>query len=160
MPEHVARSVPETLDEALPVAKRQAGIYDARGRPLPPHVAPMIDVHEDAGRSPGRPRALQVDAAPDPGLWLLARLGMALLLATNAVSALAAPGDFENLLRGNPIGSRIDDGLIRAAIVLAGVNDAVLAILVLARRWRPWVWGWIGAWFAVIAITKLLKLLT
>lgn len=99
-------------------------------------------------------------AAPSGALWLATRVGVALLLVTNAVYAFAVPEDFESLLQANPIGARIDDDIVGAAVALAGVNDAILAVLVLARRWQGWVWCWLGAWFAIIAMTKWLNLVT
>lgn len=118
----------------------------------PPEPGGLAGLAGRSGRSGRSARRLE-------WTWLLVRFGTAAVLLTNAVYAFAQPDDFAQILRGNPITGWLPDDIERAAVMLAGINDAVLGICVLARRWRPRVWAWLGAWFAVIAATKLLNLL-
>jgi len=124
----------------------------------------IIDLTDSPTRpmDAGKPTAIEVlpGAAPvSPELlWLIGRVGLVGLLATNAIYAFVAPESFENMLSTHFFLGWLPAPLITVLVAAAGVNDALLAIVVLARHRRPLVWAWVGVWFAVVALVKLTAL--
>ncbi|MCA9342800.1 hypothetical protein KC950_02180 [Candidatus Saccharibacteria bacterium] len=87
------------------------------------------------------------------------RVGLAALLATNSIVAFVDPESFKSLLESNFIGGQLPAGLLDIMVIFAGINDAVLAVLVLINKWKHIVYLWIGLWFALIAGVKITNLI-
>ena len=90
---------------------------------------------------------------------LIFKTGLAFLLVSNAIVAFTDPDSFRSLLESNFIGSKLPDQLLEIMVVFAGINDLILAFLVLLGKWKNIVYIWIGFWFATIAAVKIMNLI-
>lgn len=90
--------------------------------------------------------------------WLI-RLGIAALLIVMGLRALIEPEGFETMLAGNALTESIGATEIEWLVLFAGVNSLVLGAAVLLGRWRNLVFGWLAAWFVVVAALEVAELL-
>lgn len=87
------------------------------------------------------------------------RLGLGFLLLINSIVAFTEPDSFKSLLEVNIIGKHISESLLEIMVFFAGVNDLLLAGLVVFGKWKKLVLLWVGLWFAVIAGVKAMNLI-
>lgn len=83
-------------------------------------------------------------------------VGFASIFIVNGIVAWLNPHDFIVLLTTFPIAAWI--GHVELMVVLAGVNDVLLGLLILSRRWKPYVLAYAGAWLALVTLIKLFTL--
>jgi hypothetical protein len=93
-------------------------------------------------------------------LWALRifRFGFAGVFLINALVAWLQPQDFLGLLQKSPVVNWLP-GLGWLIPVIA-VNDLLIAVVILAapKRYRPYVYAWVGIWFLAITLIKLTAL--
>lgn len=112
-----------------------------------------LAAHREAGSSGNSPWDLHtVDN------WFV-RAGLASILLVNAVVAFRSPGDFEQLLGDNLLGSALPGNAIELLVGFAALNDMVLGLCVLFLPHRRLVFFWVSAWFLVVAGTKSMNLI-
>lgn len=121
---------------------------------------PGRDVH---WVSPEAMRALlgaEAPPAPNHALHgsMFVRLGIASIFFVNAIVAFVSPGDFESVLAKNLVGSELPETLRSVMVAGAGVNDALLAVAIVAFGSHRVVWLWVALWFLLIGGVKLMNL--
>jgi hypothetical protein len=85
------------------------------------------------------------------------RFGFASVFLINALIAWLEPGGFVKLMQGGLLGQVIDD--FKPFVWLIGLNDGLLALLILWGRARAWVLAWSGLWLLAVTLIKLSDLL-
>lgn len=85
------------------------------------------------------------------------RVGFAGIFLANALVAWFTPGDFLMLIQDNVLVQLT--GYPHVYIMVAGVNDLLLALLILSGRWPRVVYVWASFWLMVVTLVKLLHLL-
>lgn len=85
------------------------------------------------------------------------RVGLALVFASNALIAIVAPGEFEEIIATSFIGSWLPVSL-SVLIPFIAINDAVLAGLLLRGKWLKPVAVWAGIWIAGVTVISGLSL--
>ena len=85
------------------------------------------------------------------------RFGFASVFLINALIAWLEPGGFIKLMQGGLMGQVIHD--FAPFVWLIGLNDGLLAVLILWGRARAWVLAWSGLWLLAVTLIKLSDLL-
>ena len=79
-------------------------------------------------------------------------LGFASIFLVNFVNGWVDPLSFKKLLIDNVF---IPKGVpLNLLVGFASVNDLVVGLLILSGWKKKWVYGWAGAWFLIVAVTK------
>lgn len=91
-------------------------------------------------------------------LYLAFKLGFASIFLVNALVAIVHPEDFKKLLELNRVAQMI--GFTDAMIVIAMVNDALIGVCILLGRWKLLVYAWAGLWLLLVAVLKLMNIVT
>ncbi len=88
----------------------------------------------------------------------LFRFGFAGVFLINAVVAWLQPEDFLNLMNKSLAVNWL--GRLEWLIPVIALNDLTIAIVILAapKRYRPYVYAWVGIWFLAITMIKLTAL--
>ena len=66
---------------------------------------------------------------------------------------------FRDVLEANTITSGFASGVLAALVVLAGFNNLALSALVFMNKRRKHVYMWVGLWFGLIAVFKIMNML-
>jgi hypothetical protein len=86
------------------------------------------------------------------------RFGFAGVFLINAIVAWLQPEDFLNLMHKSLTTNWL--GNLEWLIPIIAINDFTIAIVILAapKRYRPYVYAWVGLWFLAITVIKLTAL--
>ncbi len=87
--------------------------------------------------------------------WIF-RAGFAGIFLVNGATAWLQPAGFQELLGTFPLAQAI--GHIELMVVFAGINDIVLAGLILSGKHKEIIWAWAGSWLALVSFIKLASL--
>lgn len=92
--------------------------------------------------------------------WFLRifRFGFAGVFFINALVAWLQPEDFLGLMQKSLAMNWL--GSLEWLIPVIALNDLAIAIVILAapKRYRPYVYAWVGIWFLAITVIKLTAL--
>ncbi len=88
----------------------------------------------------------------------LFRFGFAGVFLINAVVAWLQPDDFLNLMEKSLVMNWLPG--LEWLIPVITINDLLIAVVILAapKRYRPYVYAWVGLWFLAITVIKLTAL--
>jgi hypothetical protein len=86
------------------------------------------------------------------------RFGFAGVFLINAVVAWLQPEDFLGLMQKSLATNWL--GSLEWLIPVIALNDFAIAVIILVapKRYRPYVYAWVGLWFLAITVIKLTAL--
>ena len=88
--------------------------------------------------------------------WMF-RFGFSSVFLINALIAWLEPSGFIALMQGGLMGQMTNN--FTPFVWLIGLNDGLLAVLILWGRARAWVLVWSGLWLLAVTLIKLSDLL-
>lgn len=122
----------------------------AQGNTVSPAYAAGISTASDK-------HPADVFSGPSVLLGWFFRIGFAGIFLINAFVAWLTPGDFLTLIQDNFLVQFT--GYPQLYVLFAGVNDLLLALLILSGKWPRFVYVWASFWLLIVTLVKLLHLL-